>query len=81
MHVIYATVAEFNKFEVFVKDLVVLAGFREVRLDKCLKGFAYWDVFTEGKLNQIAVIFLPLWLLGGVIKKDNSALEIGRAHV
>ena len=33
-HVIHATVAEFDKFDVFVEDLVVLVGFREVLLDE-----------------------------------------------
>ena len=60
LHVMHATVAEFNKLTVFVKDLVVLAGFREVLLDNCSKGFACWNYFTEGKLNLIAVIFLSL---------------------
>ena len=56
-HIIHATVAEFDKFEAFVEDLVVLVRFREVHLDECYKGFSCLDILTEGALNQVVVLF------------------------
>ena len=33
------------------------------------------DIFTEGELNEMIVLFLFLWLLGEIVRKDDSALE------
>ena len=48
----------FDKFEVFVDDLVVLVGLRELLLNECEKGFPSFDVFTEGELNLMVVTIL-----------------------
>lgn len=47
-HVFPAILAVFDKFEVFVDDLVALVGHRELLLNECEKGFPSFDVFTEG---------------------------------
>ena len=60
----HATVAEFDKFEVFVDELVAPVEFRELLLDET---FHCLDASTEGRLNPMVVLFLFLGLLGEIV--------------
>jgi len=56
-HNIHVTVAEFGKFVVFIEDLVVLWDLGKYSR-RVLKWFSCMNIFTEGELNLMIVLFL-----------------------